>query len=93
MKKSLGFVLGLFLASQCAIADEYTKSDTMEQATDQQSAEEKFEQVLEESPTASGLTEMKKNPEEMTEQAQEKLDNPGESDMQQEDPMTEQAEQ
>jgi len=93
MKKSLGFVLGLFLVSQYAVAGNYGETDTMDEATDQQGSVEQFEKTLEDSPTAAGLSDMTKAPAEATGQAQEPVENIDEAEMLQEEPMTKPAEQ
>jgi len=93
MKKSLGFVLGLFLVGQYAVAGNYGEPDAMDEATDQQGSVEQFEKTLEDSPTAAGLSEMKTNPAEEADQVQKPMENAGEAEMLQEEPMTDPAEQ
>jgi hypothetical protein len=93
MKKSLGFVLGLFLVSQYAVAGNYGEADTIDEATDQLDSVEQFEKTLEDSPTAAGLTDMTKNPEETSSQAKEPMENAGEAETLQEEPITKPAEQ
>jgi len=93
MKMILGIFLGFFLMSQTAIAGDATKSEAMDDATDQQGSAEQFEQTLQESPTAAGLADMEKKDGEMTDQAQEPASTGEEADMYQEDTMEEPAQQ
>jgi len=93
MKMILGIFLGFFLMSQTAIAGDATKSDAMDDVTDQQGSAERFEQTLQESPTAAGLSDMEKKDGEMTDQAQEPISTGEETDMYQEDTMEEPAQQ
>ena len=89
MKMILGIFLGFFLMSQPALAGDATKSEAMDDATNQQGSAEQFEQTLEESPTAAGLANMENKEGEMTDQANEPIETGEESDMSHEEPMTE----
>ena len=74
MKVILGFIVTFFLISQFSVAGEYGKTDVVNDAADQQDAVDRFEQTLQESPTAAGLTNMKEKPEKTMDQSQQPTD-------------------
>ncbi len=86
--KILGFVLGVFLFSQYAVAVDDATSDTIEEATEQGSVEQ-FEQTLEESPTAAGMANMKGDAEKQAAQAGEPVEITEEVDVIEVEPMDE----
>jgi len=87
MKVILGFIVTFFLISQFSVAGEYGKTDMVDDAADEQGSVERFEQTLQESPTAAGLANMKETSDEPMDQSQQPMGNSEVVDILQEEPI------